>query len=208
MMWHDVTGWTTLFAPEDGPKITAAVLAQIQNAPPTATIIASNYSFTDAAIGAAMGVHGASQPADRFLFDSSEYAGTYEKPIVDELIAKLQADQWAIGTAPDGRDILHNKVVVILYEDGTGWSFFGSFNLSSSAERESNNAHLVWSRSLAEALAAQIQTGLTWCATNQPQPPQPKSADAPEGVDTVAEHVPGAVSDTLGEGIEHESDTP
>jgi hypothetical protein len=180
--WTDVTGWTTLWAPDDGPAITAAVLAQIEDGQAKgATLFSSQYSITDAPILEAMGVIGAANPACRFLFDSSEYAGKYEKPLVDALIAKLQPDQWAIGTAPDGHDILHNKVCALLYPDNTGWSFFGSFNLSGSAEKESNNAHFLWSRQFAEALAAQVQTGLTWCATHQPQPPTaPAQADSVE----------------------------
>ena len=177
VQWTDVTGWVTMWAPQQGPEITAAVLAQLQDAlAKQATVCSSQYGFTDQGIADVMAEIGKADPASRFLFDRSEYLGRYERPVVDGLIAQLQPDQWAIGTAPDGRDILHSKLVVVLYPDGTGWSFSGSFNLSASAEREFNIADFIWSRTRAEAIAQQIQTRLTWCRTNQPQPPEPDAA--------------------------------
>ncbi|TNA23295.1 hypothetical protein EMF73_32320 [Klebsiella pneumoniae] len=135
----------------------------------------SQYGFTDAAIAGVLGQIGQKAPSSRFLFDRSEYMGRYEKPVVDALIAKLQPDQWAIGTAPDGSDILHSKILCLLYPDGTGWTFSGSFNLSASAAREANIADFIWSRARAEAFAAEIQKNLTWCRQHQPQPPQPEA---------------------------------
>jgi hypothetical protein len=175
IQWTDVTGWTTLWAPDDGPAITAAVLSQIEDGQAKgATLLASNYGFTDASIATAMGSFGAANPANRYLFDSSEYFDPTEQPLVNNLISQLQADQWAIGTAPDGSDILHSKIAALLYPNGTGWTFSGSFNLSSSAQLEFNIVDFIWSRSRAEAFAQQIQAKLTWCRNNQPQPPTQK----------------------------------
>ena len=96
-----------MWAPEQGPEITAAVLAQLQDGLANgATLLSSQYGFTDASIAQVMAEIGQKMPGSRFLFDRSEYLGRYEKPVVDQLIAQLQPDQWAIGTAPDGSDIL------------------------------------------------------------------------------------------------------
>ena len=174
LQWTDVTGWQSMWAPEDGPQITAAVLAQLQDAlAKGAALFSSQYGFTDAPIAQVMAEIGKANPESRFLFDRSEYMGRYEKPVVDALIAQLQPEQWAIGTAPDGSDILHSKILALLYPDGTGWTFSGSFNLSASAAREANIADFIWSRSRAEAFAAEIQKNLAWCQAHQPQPPQP-----------------------------------
>ena len=177
IQWTDVTGWVTMWAPDQGPEITAAVLAQLQDAlAKQATVFSSQYGFTDQSIADVMAEIGKASPESRFLFDRSEYLGRYEKPVVDALIAQLQPDQWAIGTSRVDEAILHSKIVAVLYPDGTGWSFSGSFNLSASAEKEANIADLIWSRTRAEAFAQQIQTNLSWCRANQPQPPVPDAS--------------------------------
>ncbi len=176
IQWTDLTSWSTLWAPESGDAITAEVLAQLQDGLAAgATLFSSQYGFTDQPIAQVMAAIGKAFPESRFLFDRSEYMGRYEKPVVDALIAQLQPDQWAIGTAPDGSDILHSKILALVYPDGRGWTFSGSFNLSASAAREFNVADFIWSRSRAEAFAAEIQTRLSWCRANQPQPPQPNA---------------------------------
>lgn len=185
--WPDIPtgGFTSAWAPDNGPAITAAVLSQLQDGQAKgATLFSSQYSITDKPIAQQMAVMGKANPANRYLFDSSEYQDETEKPIVQALIAQLQPIQWGIGTAPDGEDILHSKILALLYLDGTGWTFSGSFNLSASAEREFNLAHFIWSRALAESMAGQIQQKLTWVQQNQPQPPtgRPRSS-----VDTDAE---------------------
>lgn len=174
--WSDVTAWTTMWAPTEGDAITAAVLAQVQDAnAKQATVFSSQYSFTDAGIAQAMGDNGAANQASRFLFDKSQYSDSHEQPLVEDLIARLRSDQWGIGTSPVGDNILHSKIVAILYPDGTGWTFSGSFNLSDSAQAEFNIADLIWSRARAEAFAAQIQEMLTFVQTHQPQPPERES---------------------------------
>ncbi len=174
--WTDITGWTTMWAPDSGPAITAAVEAQLQDGlAQGAAIYSSQYGFTDANIATTMGLIGVKNPESRFLFDRSQFSGRYEKPIVEALIAKLQPIQWGIGTSSVDDEILHSKIVALLYPNGTGWTFSGSFNLSSSAEKEFNIADFIWSRQRAEAFAAQIQAKLSWCQANQPQPPDPKT---------------------------------
>ncbi len=181
LQWPDLTAWSTMWAPDQGPEITAAVLAQLQDGlTKDAVLFSSQYGFTDQGIADVMAQIGKAQAASRFVFDRSEYLGRYETPVVDGLIAQLQPDQWAIGTAPDGRDILHSKICALLYPDGTGWTFSGSFNLSASAEREFNVADFIWSRSRAEAFAVEIQARLTWCRAHQPQPPQASDATDPQ----------------------------
>lgn len=171
IQWTDVTAWTTLWAPDDGTEITAAVLAQIQDAHAKgATVFSSQYSFTDASIAQAMNAIGVANPACRFLFDESCYRSRNDGSCVQTVIANLQSDQWGVGTSSVSKQILHSKIVAILYPDGTGWTFSGSFNLSHSAEEEFNVADFIWSRSRAEAFAAQIQDKLTWVQTNDPQP--------------------------------------
>lgn len=183
--WSDVLAWQTLWAPDSGAVITANLLSHIQDAKDNgATLFTSNYGFTDANIASLMATFGQANPANRYLFDASEYFGSKEKPIVDALISVLQPEQWAIGTSSVGHNILHSKIAAALYPNGTGWTFSGSFNLSESAEKEFNVADFIWSRSRAEAFAAQIQAKLSWCRGNQPQPPTDRTAYglAPEGV--------------------------
>jgi hypothetical protein len=169
-----VKSWTTMWAPEQGAAITAAVLVQIQDGEAKgATLFSSQYGFTDASIAEVMGTAGKANPANRYLFDASQYAGVHEKPLVDQLIAQLQDDQWAIGTSPVNHEILHSKICALLYPDGTGWTFSGSFNLSHSAETEFNVADFIWSRTRAQVFATRIQEKLTWCRLHQPQPPTP-----------------------------------
>jgi len=195
--WTDVTGWQTLWVPDDADAIQTAVVAQLEDAHAKgATIFSNQYGFTVQAIADAMAIAGAANPANRYCFDESEYFGTYEKPIVDGLIAKLQPDQWGIGTSSVGGQILHAKVLAILYPDGTGWTFSGSYNLSTSAMKQLNVADLIWSRQRAESFAAQIQKALSWVQANhQPQPPV-----SPSRV--------GVALDDGGEGIEHDSNDP
>ena len=173
VQWMDVTGWTTLWAPEDGAAIEAAVLAQVQDGYAKGGILyGSNYSFTLPELAAVMGEWGAANPANRYLFDWSEYETLNDRNAVTTATKGLRPDQWAVGTAPDGRDILHSKILAILYPDGSGWTFSGSFNLSTSAAREANICDLIWSRSRAEAFSVEIQKNLSWCLANQqPQPP-------------------------------------
>ena len=206
IQWTDITEWTTLWAPDEGPAITTAVLAQIEDGHAKgATLFSSQYGFTDASIAEAMGVFGATNPANRYLFDSSEYGGTYEKPIVDALIAKLQPNQWGIGTSSVDGQILHSKILALLYPDGTGWTFSGSFNLSSSAEKEFNLADFIWSRSRAEAFSAQIQEKLTWVQTNQPQPPEPHAHVASSLEESRDQGEPDSRNDGLGKDGRSES---
>ena len=170
--WKDVTNWETFWAPDDGPKITATILARLQDASSKgAALFSSQYSFTDTSLSTVMNEIGRGVPASRFLFDSSCYASANDKAAVETVIAGLASDQWGVGTSSVDGEILHSKIMALLYPDGTGWTFSGSFNLSSSAEKEFNVADFIWSRSRAENFASQIQQKLSWVLTNQqPQP--------------------------------------
>lgn len=161
----------TMWAPEQGPAITLAVEAQLRDGIAKGAICySSQYGFTDPIIAQLFGELG-KNPSSRFLFDRSQFDGRYEKPIVETLTATLQPEQWAIGTSNVGDEILHSKIIALLYPDNTGWTFSGSFNLSASAEKEFNIADFVWDRTRAESFATQIQTQLSWCRAHQPQPP-------------------------------------
>ena len=180
IQWQDVTGWETLWAPESGAEIEAKVLAQLQDGyAKGATLFASNYSFTLPELAAVMSPWGTENLNNRYLFDWSEYESLNDQKAVATAVRGLAKNQWAIGTAPDGRDILHSKILAILYTDGTGWTFSGSFNLSSSAAKEFNIADFIWSRSRAEAFATEIQGKLSWVLANQQ--PQPPTSSPPGG---------------------------
>jgi hypothetical protein len=170
--WTDVTGWETIWAPDNGAQITAAILAQINDGHANgATLFSSQYSYTDENIAAAMNLAGKVNPANRYLFDASCTSSANDKAAVGAATAGLAADQWGVGTSSVGQEILHSKIAALLYPDGRGWTFSGSFNLSSSAEKEFNLADFIWSRSRAEQFASKIQSALTWVLTNQqPQP--------------------------------------
>ena len=170
--WTDVTDWQTMWAPEDGDQITATLLSKLDDALRNdAVVFSSQYSFTDASIASVMNQIGKSSAASRFLFDSSCYASSNDKACVTTVITDLQDDQWGVGTSSVQTEILHSKIVCALYEDGTGWTFSGSFNLSESAQKEFNVADFITSRSRAEQFATQIQQKLSWVLTNQqPQP--------------------------------------
>ena len=113
-------------------------------------------------------------PASRFLFDRSQFDGDYERPLVTSFVNLLRADQWGIGTSPVDDQILHSKIVALLYPDGSGFTFSGSFNLSDSAQKEFNIADFIWSRTRAEVFAAQIQAKLSWVQVHQPGIPTKK----------------------------------
>lgn len=172
IQWTDVTGWQTLWAPESGAEVTETVLNQITDGHTKgATLFSSQYSYTDASIASAMNAAGLANAANRYLFDSSCYASSNDKAAVETATSGLQADQWGVGTSSVSGEILHSKICALLYPDGTGWTFSGSFNLSSSAQKEFNVADFIWSRTRAEAFAQQIQSKLSWVLENeQPQP--------------------------------------
>ena len=171
-VFTDVTNWEVLFAPEQGAEITAEVLANLENSIANhGTVYSSQYSCDDASIINAFLANGQGNKDSLFLFDKSQYFGCEEKPLIDNFIKSLPPTQWAIGTSSVDDEILHSKVIAILYPDNTGWSFSGSFNLSASAEKEFNIAYSIESRQLAEVIAGQVQKKFAWVRANQPQPP-------------------------------------
>ena len=175
MQFTDIVGLQVLFSPEQGQETHDTLLARLQDAlAKGATVVASNYSIDDPDILAVLTQIGKAVPASRFLFDSSEYFGREEKPLVDALIQALPADQWGIGTSSVDGNILHNKVIVAIYPDGTAWTFTGSYNVTASASKEANNAWFIDSAQCAAAFAAEIGKDLSWVVANQPQPPTEK----------------------------------
>ncbi len=171
-MFTDVVSWEVLFAPEQGAEITSTVLVNIEKAITNhGTIYSSQYSCDDKGIINAFLANGKQNPQSLFLFDKSQYFGRYERPLIDNFIQSLPPTQWAIGTSSVDDQILHSKIIAILYPDNTGWSFSGSFNLSTSAEKEFNIAHFIESRQLAEVIVGQIKEKFAWVKSHQPQPP-------------------------------------
>ncbi len=171
----DVTDWVTYWSPEQGELITQELTKELETGiASSATCFFSMYSFTDPGIAQQL-LRLAKNPASRFLFDRSQFEGEYERSLVTQLVGSIPTDQWGIGTSPVDDQILHAKIVALVYPDGTGFTFSGSFNLSESAEKEFNIADFIWSRSRAELFAQQIQSKLTWVQTHQPGIPPKKS---------------------------------
>ena len=160
----DVKTWDTYFAPDD--DIHGVLLAALQAAHDDTVVFSSQYGFTDQDIAdqfARLGENAAS----RFLFDKTQEAGVKERPIVQALVAKLQHNQWAIGTSKKAHQILHTKAVVLLHPDGTGWTMTGSFNLSATAQNQFNIVDVVVSASRAKLFAERIGAMFDWVKTNE-----------------------------------------
>jgi len=172
----DVTDWTTYWAPEQGDLITRELIKELQTGVLSdATCYFSMYSFTDALVAQQL-IRLAKNPASRFLFDRSQFDGHYERSLVTQFVGPLPTNQWGIGTSSVDDQILHSKIIALLYPDGTGFTFSGSFNLSESAQKEFNIADFIWSRSRAELFASQIQAKLSWVQEHQPGIPSEESA--------------------------------
>lgn len=163
VQWTDVTDWQTYWAPDDGIQITQLLLALIEDGfKQDGILYSSQYSFTDASIAKAMNDWSVAQAQNRMLFDSSCYRSAKDKATVDVATAGVPADQWGIGTSSVNGQILHSKIVAIVYPNNTGFTFSGSFNLSADAEEEFNIADFIWSYQRADAFATQIQQKLSW----------------------------------------------
>lgn len=163
----DITSWDTYFAPDDDIHgVIAAALTQA--AQESAECHSSQYGFTDQDI-ADLFVRLATNYESRFLFDKTQEAGPKERPIVQAMLKKIGAAQWAIGTSPKAHRILHTKAIALLYPDGTGWTVTGSFNLSAGAREQFNIVDVVGSRARAELFASRIDAMFNWVKTNQPQ---------------------------------------
>jgi hypothetical protein len=170
----DVTGWTTYWSPEQGDLITQELIKELQTGVASDAICYfSMYSFTDADVATEL-IELAKNPASRFLFDRSQFDGEYERSLVTQFVGPLPTNQWGIGTSSVDDEILHSKIVALLYPDGTGFTFSGSFNLSESAQEEFNVADFIWSRSRAEVFAQQVTAKLNWVQTHQPGIPPKK----------------------------------
>ena len=174
----DVTDWATYWAPEQGPLITQELIKELQTGVASnAVCYFSMYSFTDADVAQQL-IRLAKNGASRFLFDRSQFEGHYERSLVTQFVGPLPTNQWGIGTSSVDDQILHSKIVALLYPDGTGFTFSGSFNLSESAQKEFNIADFIWSRSRAELFASQIQAKLSWVQEHQPGVPPQRMGEA------------------------------
>lgn len=167
----DVTEWSTLFAPDD--DVHGALVFEIKSAlslydAEEIECHSSQYGFTDPDIAALL-IFLASNPASRFLFDKTQAAGHYEAPIIEQFRDAISESQVAVGTSSVAHQILHTKAVALLYPDGTGWTFTGSYNLSASAAKQFNVVDVVRSRSRAELFASMIDKMFNWVAQNEPQ---------------------------------------
>ena len=161
----DVQEWATYFAPTD--DIHGIILAELNKAILAgAECHSSQYGFTNQDVADAFVALG-KQPASRFLFDKSQEAGATERPIVQKLVAKLRAAQWAIGTSSKAQQILHSKAIALLYPDGSGWTVTGSFNLSRSAQDQFNIVDVVRSTSRAKLFAQRIDAMFDWVKANE-----------------------------------------
>jgi hypothetical protein len=166
----DVTEWNTYFAPEDdihGALITELTAALAQYPADQIELHSSQYGFTDADVAGLFAQF--VNPNSRFLFDKTQAGGTHEAPLLADFKTKVPAAQVAVGTSSVAHQILHTKAVVLLFPDGGGWTFTGSFNLSASAEEQFNIVDVVRSRSRAALFAAQIDAMFTWVSTHEAQ---------------------------------------
>lgn len=180
----DITNFELLRAPQDGATIHQRILADLQaiNAAKD-VLISSQYSFTCDDIAQLMNEIALQNKGSKLLFDlSCVRDDRKDAACVAIAVQGLDASQWGIGCAPDGRDILHDKLYVGLT---TGLVFVGSFNLTSAAERESNSALFITSISMAQFLAAQVIGNLNDVQQNQPPPPSLDAADQAEESPTV-----------------------
>lgn len=164
----DVISWDTYFAPDD--DVHGVLLAALKAAPDGTICTSSQFGFTDQDIADEF-ARLASNPASRYLFDRSQEMGHTERPIVQALIAKLQPDQWSIGTSKKAHQILHTKAVVLTYPTGPGWSATGSFNLSKSAESQYNIVDVIISSSRAKLFRENIEAMFLWVHANEPNVP-------------------------------------
>src|SRR5665213_3273923 len=160
----DVSEWSTFFAPDD--DVHGVLLAALKAAPDGTICTSSQFGFADQDIADEF-ARLASNPASRYLFDRSQEMGHTERPIVQALVAKLQPDQWAIGTSKKAHQILHTKAVVLTYPVGPGWTATGSFNLSKSAESQFNIIDIVISPSRAALFRKMIEEMFDWTKQNQ-----------------------------------------
>jgi hypothetical protein len=170
----DVTQWDTFRAPDD--DIHGIILAALKAAPTGTIVTSSQYGFTDQDIADEFARLGIANPSCRFLFDKTQEGGTHEKPIVQGLVAKLQPDQWAIGTSSKAHQILHTKAIALTYPDNPrdnvvplmpGWTVTGSFNLSTSAESQFNVVDVIISPSRTALFRSMIEAMFTWVKTNE-----------------------------------------
>lgn len=153
--YPDITEWVTLWAPDEGAAITQAVKDALQKGlEKQAIVYFSMYALDDPGIIELLVELGKQNRNSRFLLDRSQWERPEERKLVAPLL-QLPPDQWAIGESSAGR-ILHAKIIALLYPDGTGWTFSGSFNLSPSAEKEYNIVDMISSRSRAESFVKTI----------------------------------------------------
>lgn len=166
----DVKEWDTYFAPDD--DIHGVLIAELQRAtdsklwPACPQVASSQFGFTDqdvADLFAKLAANGES----RYLFDRSQEGGHAENPIVKQFVTEVANDQWAIGTSPVAHQILHTKAVAILYPDGSGWTFTGSYNLSHSAGEQFNIVDVTVSRSRAELFVKMINKMFDYVKTHE-----------------------------------------
>ena len=158
-----------MWSPLQGPEITQTVVSNLlDGAAKNATCYFSMYSIDDQNVLDAL-LELAKNPSSRFLFDRSQFEGRYEKPKVSAFLAQVPEIQWGVGTSSEG-EILHAKIIALLYPDGTAWIFSGSFNLSASAEKEFNLAWFGSDPSQAQEFATQIQTALDWVQAHDARP--------------------------------------
>jgi hypothetical protein len=164
----DVQSWDTYFAPDDdihSVLITELKLAAAEQQLPE--VHSSQFGFTLADVADEF-VLLSGNINSRFLFDRSQAQGHTEAPLIADFLKRVPESQVAVGTSPKAHQILHTKAVAILYPDGTGWTFTGSWNVSNSADEQFNIVDVVRSRSRAELFANKIDEMFDWVAQHEP----------------------------------------
>ena len=177
IQFTDITSLQVMLAPEQGPDITSEIVASLEAIlAAKGTLFSSQYSFSDQAVAAAMNACWQASPDGVGLFDGSCAAESDDNArAVQAATAGVDASRWAVGCMP-GQMIVHDKVFC---DPVTGNVFTGSFNLTSSAEREANNAVFVTSVSMAQFFAAEIARNLPIVKANPYSRPPWRSSAKP-----------------------------
>jgi hypothetical protein len=164
IQFTDITSLQVLLAPEQGAEIHATVLTELALIKADgASLYSSQYSFTCEDIAQAMNACWLANPKGVGIFDASCYHDDrLDKTCVGIATAGIAAARWAVGSMP-GNEIVHDKLYC---SPELGLVFTGSYNLSSSASKEANNALFITSKSMAAFFAAEIEKNLVIVRAN------------------------------------------
>lgn len=134
----------------------------------TSTLVIAMYSFTHPALVTDVVDQIKKGLPTLIVLDSSEFGGASEQAAIAPLLAcrGMANLRLSVGTAEDGRDIMHRKVAVV---DGA-LIVTGSWNWTESAMREDNQTTIAITPSDAARLTASIEATYAWQMAHCTQP--------------------------------------